>query len=84
VQCVMPQLNPNTALGLEAVLGYSRRTGEDPQAYVRKRFGDSPLTPALAGSEMVRLLADEGLRQPAEFVLTGAGLKPMHKAANGA
>jgi NAD(P)-dependent dehydrogenase (short-subunit alcohol dehydrogenase family) len=79
IQCVMPRLNPNTDLGRAGVAGYAARAGEDPTEYVKKRFGDKPLSPQIAGAEMVRLLDDDGLLSKQEFVLAGAGLKPLEK-----
>jgi len=79
IQCVLPQLNPNTDLGRAAVAGYAARASEDPAEYVKKRFGDNPLTPQIAGTEIARLLDDDGLLTKQEFVLTGAGLKPLEK-----
>ncbi len=80
IQCVLPQLNPNTGLGMEAVLGYAARAGESPADYVRQRFGATPLTPALTGAEMVRLLSQGDLKSTPEFLLSGAGLKPLDKS----
>ena len=79
IQCVMPQLNPNTDLGRVGVAGYAARAGEDPAEYVKKRFGDKPLSPQIAGAEMVRLLDDDGLLTKQEFALAGTGLKPLEK-----
>ena len=81
IQCVMPQLNPNTELGREAVLGYATRAGEEPGEFVKKRFGENPLSPVLTGSEMVRLLTQEVMFSKPEFLLTGLGLKAVEKAA---
>lgn len=74
VQCVLPQLTPNTELGRLAVNGYAARAGEQPDEYVRKRFGESPLSPEGAGAAMVGLLQDESLRAVPEFRLSGQGL----------
>jgi NAD(P)-dependent dehydrogenase (short-subunit alcohol dehydrogenase family) len=79
IQCVLPQLNPNTELGRASVRGYAERAGEEPAAFVQKRFGDTPLSPQIAGAEMVKLLTDDELAGTAEFMLPGAGLKPLPK-----
>jgi len=81
VQCVMPQLNPNTGLGMEAVRGYAARAGEEASEYVKKRFGEKTLSPKLTGTEMVRLLTQDSLFSTPEFLLTGMGLRAMEKAA---
>ncbi|MCA9710040.1 MAG: SDR family oxidoreductase, partial [Myxococcales bacterium] len=49
IQCVLPQLNPNTELGAAGVRAYAQRAGEDVEGFVRKRFGETPLSPAIAG-----------------------------------
>jgi NAD(P)-dependent dehydrogenase (short-subunit alcohol dehydrogenase family) len=79
IQCVMPQLNPNTDLGRVAVAAYAARFGEDAAEYVKKRFGDRPLSPEITGAEMVRLLEDDDLRVKQELMLAGAGLKSVEK-----
>lgn len=81
IQCVMPQLNPNTELGMEAVRGYAARADEEASEYVKRRFGEKALSPALTGTEMVRLLTQESLFSKPEFLLTGLGLKAMEMAA---
>jgi NAD(P)-dependent dehydrogenase (short-subunit alcohol dehydrogenase family) len=81
VQCVMPQLNPNTGLGMEAVRAYAARAGEEAGEYVKRRFGDKALSPAVTGSEMVRLLTRENLFASPEFLLTGLGLRALERAA---
>ena len=77
IQAILPQLNPNTELGRSGVQGYARLTGETPEEYVKKRFGEHPLSPEKAGEEMVRLLSEEELLQASKFVLPGAGLKVL-------
>jgi len=79
IQCVLPQLNPNTSLGAAGVRAYAERTGEDVESYVRKRFGDTPLSPAIAGREIVRLLTDDALSSIPELLLTGGGLRPLER-----
>ncbi len=77
IQCVLPQLNPNTGLGAAGVRAYARRAGEDVEGFVRKRFGQKPLSPTIAGEQIARLLTEDALREPAEFVLSGRGLKAL-------
>jgi NAD(P)-dependent dehydrogenase (short-subunit alcohol dehydrogenase family) len=79
IQCVLPQLNPNTGLGAAGVRAYAARTGEDVEGYVRKRFGSTPLSPAIAGREITRLLADEALSSIPELLLTGSGLEALRQ-----
>ncbi|HEY4219912.1 MAG TPA: SDR family oxidoreductase [Myxococcota bacterium] len=81
VQTILPQLNPNTELGRAGVAGYAKRSGEDPDTFVKKRFGAEPLSPRIAGAEMLRLLSDDALRAADEFMLGGEGLKAIEKKA---
>lgn len=77
IQAVLPQLNPHTELGRNSILGYAKRAGEDPAEFVKKRFGEHPLSPEKAGTEMARLLTDEELTKQPELLLTGAGWKTI-------
>lgn len=79
IQCVLPQLNPNTALGRVGVASYAERAGEDPETFVKKRYGATPLSPSIAGAEMIRLLANDDWLGTTEFLLAGTGLKPLEK-----
>jgi NAD(P)-dependent dehydrogenase (short-subunit alcohol dehydrogenase family) len=79
IQCILPQLNPNTDVGRVAVAAYAARAGESPAEYMKKRFGDKPLSSEIAGAEMVRLLDDDDLLGESEFVLAGTGLAPLKK-----
>ena len=76
-QAILPQLNPNTDLGRAGIKAYAAKAGEDPDAFVRKRFGDTPLSPQAAGAAIVELLSEPRHRDTAEFVLTGGGLRPI-------
>lgn len=70
---VLPQITPATDLGLPAVQAYAERAGISVEAYL-SQFG-ALLTPAIAGTELVKLVADP--THPAELLLTGAGLRPL-------
>lgn len=76
VQTVLPQLNPNTALGRAGVEAYAAAAGESVEDFVQKRFGDA-LTPAVAGAAVVELLTRDEHRETPEFVLTGQGLRAL-------
>ena len=76
VQTVLPQLNPNTALGRAGVEAYAAAAGESVEGFVRKRFGEA-LTPAVAGAAIVELLTRPEHRETPEFMLTGQGLKAL-------
>lgn len=77
VQCVLPQLNPNTTLGAAAIKAYAAKAGETPEGFVAKRFGDAPLSPARAGKAIVELLASGDHIETPELLLTGAGLRSL-------
>ena len=76
-QAILPQLNPNTDLGRAGVEAYAAKAGEDPKAFVQKRFGDTPLSPNRAGAALVELLGSDELRTQPEFMLAGGGLRPI-------
>lgn len=79
IQCILPQLNPNTSLGAAGVRAYAQRAGESVEGFARKRFGETPLSPEIAGEQIVRLLTDDELRSTAEFLLHGGGLKALER-----
>ena len=79
VQTLLPQLNPNTALGRGGIEAYAQRAGLTPEAFVEKRFGPQPLSPAIAGQAVVDLLTHPEHDAHAEFMLTGKGLHPLEK-----
>jgi len=77
VQCVLPQLNPNTTLGQAAIQAYADKAGVSPEAFVAKRFGDSPLDPAKAGAAIVELLGTDTHAASDELLLTGGGVRSL-------
>ena len=70
---VLPDLTPETALGHAAVAAYAARAGADVAAFTAGR--GPALTPAAAGQEIARLLADPGQDKDA-YLLSAAGLSP--------
>ncbi len=74
---ILPQLNPNTALGRAGIAAYAAKAGLDPAEFARKRFGERPLSPTIAGEALVELFSDAGLRTTREFVLSGGGLRAL-------
>lgn len=77
IQCILPQLNPNTGLGRAGVRAYASRAGETEEEFVRKRFGETPLGPAAAGAALVELLGSPVHDGAAELMLTGDGLRAI-------
>ncbi len=77
VQTILPQLNPNTDLGRAGVEAYAAAAGETVEGFVKKRFGDAPLSPARAGASIVELLTNPELREIPEFMLAGQGMRPL-------
>lgn len=76
VQTLLPQLNPNTALGRASVEAYAAAAGESVEGFVKKRFGVA-LTLAIAGAAVVELLTRSEHRETSEFMLTGQGLRAL-------
>lgn len=76
IRCVLPQLNPNTALGEAGVRAYAKKAGITPEAFVRERFGESPLDPDKAGAAIVKMLETDEYNAD-EVVFTGAGPRPL-------
>jgi NAD(P)-dependent dehydrogenase (short-subunit alcohol dehydrogenase family) len=76
ISCIVPQLNPNTQLGAAAVKAYAAKAGIDEATFVAKRFGDRPLSPAIAGAAIADLVAGAHAGVP-ELMLSGAGLSPI-------
>lgn len=77
LQTVLPQLNPNTALGVAGVRAYAAKAGVSPAEFVEARFGDRPLSPAIAGEAMVELLGTATHADAPELLLTGDGLRSV-------
>ncbi len=75
VQCLLPQLNPNTRLGRSGIEAYAAKVGMSPQAFAQRRFGDSPLDPEKAGNAVAELL--RSTNDASELRLTGDGLREL-------
>lgn len=79
---LLPQLTPATGLGAAAVAAYARAQGVDAATFARGLR--PPVTPEGLGAALVDLLA--GLPRaagpgPWEYLLTGAGARPVDPAA---
>ena len=72
---LLPRLTPLTDLGRPAVEAYAARNGQSEAQYL-ERFG-TPLTPEAAGAAVVELLAAEPSELAPDYLLTGAGMKPL-------
>jgi NAD(P)-dependent dehydrogenase (short-subunit alcohol dehydrogenase family) len=72
---VLPRLTPLTDLGRPAVRAYAARGGMSEPAYLQ-RFGE-PLTPAVAGAALVKLVRADPSTVASGYLLTGAGLAPV-------
>jgi NAD(P)-dependent dehydrogenase (short-subunit alcohol dehydrogenase family) len=70
---VLPDLTPETGLGLAAVAAYAARAGTDTAAFVANR--GPVLTTAQAGAEITGLITDPDGADGA-YVLTAAGISP--------
>jgi NAD(P)-dependent dehydrogenase (short-subunit alcohol dehydrogenase family) len=75
IHCLLPTLNPNTALGLAAMQAYAERAGVTAEQ-LAKRFSP-PLTPAIMGQAVVDLCADPARWDRAAYRIGGDGLVAM-------
>jgi NAD(P)-dependent dehydrogenase (short-subunit alcohol dehydrogenase family) len=74
IHCLLPNLNPSTALGRAGIAAYAARAGVSPEEFA-KRFAP-PLTPAIMGQAIVTLARDPKWTELA-YKVTGAGLGPL-------
>jgi NAD(P)-dependent dehydrogenase (short-subunit alcohol dehydrogenase family) len=72
VATVLPKLSPATDLGRPAVEAYARRAGRTVEQFLAQM--GPPLTPALVGAAVVRLLTDRSLDTHVAFSLDAGGL----------
>jgi NAD(P)-dependent dehydrogenase (short-subunit alcohol dehydrogenase family) len=75
VASILPQLSPTTDLGRLAVAAYARRAGRTEEQFAAQT--GPPLTPALVGAAVIRLLTDRLLDAHAAFNLDANGLTPV-------
>jgi NAD(P)-dependent dehydrogenase (short-subunit alcohol dehydrogenase family) len=76
VTAVLPRMTPYGDVGRSGIRAYAARDGQSEQAYLKKL--GAPLTPETAGSALVDLvLADPAATAPS-YLLTAAGLTPLH------
>ena len=77
VHCLLPVLTRETAMGRDAVAAFARwmRVGE---ADIARQMGlDPPLTPAIVGAAVVRILTDPGCAGEVGFRITAEGAQRM-------
>lgn len=75
VTAIMPRMTPNGDIGKRGVRAYAARNGQTEAQYI-KELG--PLvTPELAGSALVQLIASPPAEIEAAYVLTGHGLQKL-------
>jgi NAD(P)-dependent dehydrogenase (short-subunit alcohol dehydrogenase family) len=72
---VLPRLTPLTELGRPAVKAYAARNGQTEEEYVAA--AGEPLSPEVAGTAVVELLSVDAGTLASEYLLTGAGLRPV-------
>ena len=77
VHCFLPVLTRETDMGREAIAEFARRLGAPEDVIVARMGLDPPLTPAVVGAGVARILTDEGCRDTPGFKITSAGLEPM-------
>ncbi len=77
VHCLLPVLTRETAMGRDAVAAFARwmRVGE---ADIARQMGlEPPLTPAIVGAAVVRILTDAACAGEVGFRITADGAQPM-------
>lgn len=72
---LLPKLTPLTDLGRPAVAAYAARGGLSEQEYLQQL--GAPLTPEIAGSAVLEVLAGDARSSAAEYLLTGDGLRAL-------
>jgi NAD(P)-dependent dehydrogenase (short-subunit alcohol dehydrogenase family) len=75
VHCLLPDLNPSTALGRAGMHAYAQRAGITPDEFA-KRF-QPPLTPTVMGQGVVDLFETPERFTQLAYRIGGAGLTPV-------
>jgi NAD(P)-dependent dehydrogenase (short-subunit alcohol dehydrogenase family) len=75
IHCVLPQLNPSTALGRAGIEAYARRAGVTPEEF-GARF-QPPLTPLGMGAAIASLFEEPERYPQLAYRLGGEGLTPL-------
>jgi NAD(P)-dependent dehydrogenase (short-subunit alcohol dehydrogenase family) len=75
VHCLLPNLNPSTALGRAGINAYAQRAGVTPDEFA-KRF-QPPLTPAVMGQGVVELFEAPERFTKLAYRIGGGGLAPV-------
>jgi NAD(P)-dependent dehydrogenase (short-subunit alcohol dehydrogenase family) len=73
--CILPTLNPSTALGRAGIEAYAKRAGVTPEEFA-KRF-DPPLTPEVMGQGVVALCEGPERFPDLAYRIGGAGLQDL-------
>jgi NAD(P)-dependent dehydrogenase (short-subunit alcohol dehydrogenase family) len=73
--CLLPNLNPSTALGRAGIAAYAKRAGVTPEEF-GKRF-DPPLTPRIMGQGAVDLFESPGDFDKLAYRIGGGGLTAL-------
>jgi NAD(P)-dependent dehydrogenase (short-subunit alcohol dehydrogenase family) len=76
IATVLPKLSPATDLGRPAVEAYAERAGRTVEQFLAQL--GPPLTPALVGAAVLRLINDRSLDQNVAFSLDASGLTPLN------
>jgi NAD(P)-dependent dehydrogenase (short-subunit alcohol dehydrogenase family) len=75
VNAVLPKMTPFGDVGKEGIRAYAARAGQTEEEYV-KGLG-APLTPEVAGSALVELVAADPTTTSLAYMLTDAGLQAL-------
>lgn len=76
---ILPRFSPETGVGAPAVAAYAARAGQSRDEFLRSFVQSSgPLvTPEIAGSVLVDLVAEDAANVSPAYLLTGDGLKKL-------
>jgi NAD(P)-dependent dehydrogenase (short-subunit alcohol dehydrogenase family) len=75
VNAVLPKMTPFGDVGRQGIRAYAARGGQTEEAYVKQLGG--PLTPEIAGSALVDLVATDPATTSLGYMLTDAGLRAL-------
>ena len=76
---ILPRFSPQTGVGGPAVAAYAARAGQSREEYLRSFVQSAgPLvTPEIAGTALVDLLAEDAANLSSAYLLSGDGLKKL-------
>lgn len=76
---IAPRFAPETSVGRSAVQAYATRAGQSVETFLAgiRQAQEALLTPAIAGTEVTRLVMEEREQVAPAYLLTGMGLQKL-------